>query len=61
MFFFYILMKKQLYELILSISFFFFPEKDKGYHATETGHIDLDFYVELKLKKESHILRLLTL
>ena len=60
MFFFYILMKKQLYELILSISFFF-PEKDKGYHATETGHIDLDFYVELKLKKESHILRLLTL
>ena len=47
-----------MHVLILSIFFF---EKDKGCHATETEHIDLDFYIELKLKKKSHILRLLTI
>ena len=35
---------------------YFFSEKDKGCHATETEHIDLDFYIELKLKKKkSHL------
>ena len=42
-----------MHVLILSI---FFLKKDKGCHATETEHIDLDFYIELKLKKKkSHL------
>ena len=46
-------MKWQMHIVILSI---FFSEKDKGCHATETEHIDLDFYIELKLKKKkSHL------
>ena len=41
-------MKQQMHVLILSIFFFC--------HATETEHIDLDFYIELKLKeKKSHL------
>ena len=44
-----------MHVLILSIFFF---EKDKGCHARETEHIDLDFYIELKLKKKKSLLKI---